>query len=96
MQVQAIYDHGRLVFPQPMRFVSDRFPILIELPDSAILPETNPKMTEQTAALTTHAGANLLADIQKILGPLARPRPHTSVQEDKTAYGDALEEKHGL
>lgn len=96
MQVQAIYDHGRLVFPRAMRFVTDRFPVTIELPDSEIAPEANPEMTEQTLVLENHDGANLLTEIREILGPMSRPRPLGSVEQDKADYVQALAEKYQL
>jgi len=96
MQVQAIYDRGHLVFNQPFQFVTERFPVVIEFPDNLVRPPTGAPEPAAEIMTASPAAEKLLSEIQKILGPLARPRPHTSVQEDKTAYGDALEEKHGL
>ncbi|MFA6013586.1 MAG: hypothetical protein WC742_00850 [Gallionellaceae bacterium] len=37
MQVEAIYDHGRLEFIRPIQFKHERLNIIVEVPDEEIL-----------------------------------------------------------
>ncbi len=41
MQVEAIYNKGRLEFTQPVRFVRDQFKVTLEVPDDQIVIENN-------------------------------------------------------
>ncbi len=95
MQVEAIYDKGKLEFLSPVRFARDRFSVLVELPDDEIIPEERPKQAEDSAVLPDLAGYKLLAKIRETLGPLHRVRPLAGVEEDKAAYVEALAEKYG-
>lgn len=42
MQVEAMYDHGRLEFIHPMQFKHERLNLLVEVPDDEIVNTANP------------------------------------------------------
>lgn len=42
MQVEAIYDHGRLEFTHPMQLAQERLNLLVEVPDDEIANTANP------------------------------------------------------
>lgn len=42
MQVEAIYDHGRLEFIRPMQLKHERLNLIVEVPDDEIVNVTNP------------------------------------------------------
>lgn len=96
MQVEAVYDHGQLRFDRPMRFATARFPVILEIPNQAVLaapePISHPTHTERTVS----GSPELLAEIRGILGPLSKRRPSVSSAHDKAAFAHALAEKHGL
>ncbi len=48
MQVEAIYEQGRLEFSRPVRFKRDRVRLLIEVPDEEIV--TEPRVGQNDAA----------------------------------------------
>lgn len=37
MQLNAIYDHGRLEFPSPIRFAHDRFAVQVDIPEREVI-----------------------------------------------------------
>jgi hypothetical protein len=37
MQLNAIYDHGRLEFPSPIRFAHDRFAVRVDIPEREVV-----------------------------------------------------------
>ena len=42
MQVEAIYEQGRLEFTRPLQFKNDRVRLLIDVPDEALVDSRNP------------------------------------------------------
>jgi len=42
MQVEAIYDHGRLEFLRPIQFKHERLNLLVNVPDDEIVNASNP------------------------------------------------------
>jgi hypothetical protein len=57
MQIDAIYEDGRLVFTQPLQFARRRFPVRVEVPDH-LLPTTPATDTEaEGPAPASDAGA---------------------------------------
>jgi len=96
MQLEAIYDHGRITFTRPVRLTQERFPVLIELPDTALNTAVPPAGTQTPAVRPPAAATDLLAEIRQILGPLDRERRAVSVEEDKQALIEILAEKYAL
>ena len=51
MQVEAIYNHGRIEFIQPLRLKHERFRLLVNVPDDELVAESAPhQLTAQTSA----------------------------------------------
>lgn len=96
MQVEALYDHGQLTFNRPIRFATARFPVILEIPDQAVLAEPQPPAQPAAADAAVTESPDLLAEIRHILGPLSKRRSPVSTAEDKAALAQALAEKHGL
>jgi hypothetical protein len=97
MQVDAIYDHGRVTFDPPIRLAKARFPVILDIPNSALLPESasadsliDPSHGKPALA----GGQQLLQEIRLILGPLSKRRTPASSAEDKAALSEALAEKY--
>jgi hypothetical protein len=95
MQVEAIYDHGQITFDHPVRLAKERFPVILEIPDTVLIP-----IAEATARVTNEHPADsdgklLLEEIRQILGPLSKMRAAVSSAEDKSALSEALAEKYG-
>ena len=68
MQLDAIYDHGRLEFPSPIRFAHDRFAVRVDIPEREVV---TPASSEP---LGTYAQA--LAD--RLDAVRRRPLPDTT------------------
>lgn len=93
MQIEAVYNYGKLEFSEPIKFTRDRFKVVVDLPDEAIVAEFSPQNAEAAppADLTS---AKMLDQIRLITGPLKGKRPPASVEEDKNAFSEALAEKY--
>lgn len=91
MQVEAIYHQGQVQFKQPIRFKYDDFPITVILPEEAVIAEEASAIQTQQ---TTEAAQSLLDRIKSILGEHYRPRPEPSIEQDKEALLEALEERY--
>ena len=44
MQLEAIYDHGRVTFVSPVRLAQDTFRVLVTVPDQQLLPAEPPSV----------------------------------------------------
>lgn len=88
MQVEAIYDRGRIELTQPLQLRRPRVRVLVEVPDEDVVAPAEP---ERLASLPADQD-DLLAEIRRILGPRYRERPAASSAEDKqallTCYAD--------
>jgi hypothetical protein len=93
MQIEAIYDSGKLEFSEPIKFTRNRFKVIVDLPDEAIVAELSPQ-NAGASALPDLKGSKMLDQIRQITGPLQRKRPPASVEEDKLAFSEALAEKY--
>ncbi len=101
MQVNAICEDGVIRFTQALQFKHRKFHLVIDLPESEIDIAAAPAVASAVAPssavtvdATQTAGTLYLSKIQAILGPQFHPRPEASVDQDRAAYIDALEEKH--
>jgi hypothetical protein len=97
MQVEAIYDHGRVTFDPPLRLAKTRFPVILDIPNSALLPElaSADSLTDPSHGRPALAdGQRLLQEIRQILGPLSKRRTPASSADDKAALSEALAEKY--
>ncbi len=81
MQVEAIYDQGRIELTQPLHLRHPRVRVLVEVPDEEVVAPVGPEMIASGPADQD----DLLTEIRQILGPLYRQRPAASSQEDKQA-----------
>ena len=93
MQIEAVYNYGKLEFSKPIKFTRDRFTVVVDLPNEAIVAEFGPQNAE-TSASPDLTGAKMLDQIRRITGHLQRKRPPASVEEDKNAFSEALAEKY--
>lgn len=95
MQIKATYNQGRLEFSAPIRLNRDEFPVMVDLPDEVVLPPEADANKAASAPSSEAPGAELLAKVRAIVGPMRRQRPSASVEDDKEAYAQALGEKYG-
>ena len=93
MQIEAIYNSGKLEFSEPIKFTQNRFKVVVDLPDEAIAGQISPQNAEAPAPPDLK-GSKMLDQIRRIKGPLHRKRPPASVVEDKNALSEALAEKY--
>ena len=69
MQVEAIYNQGRLEFVQPLRLKHERFRLLVNVPDDEVAPESATARTfpshcpraRRVGTQSTHTGTTLCA-----------------------------------
>lgn len=73
MQVEAIYDHGRLEFTRPMQLKHERLNLLVEVPDDEIVYTSNPYNLPQ----------ELLDQAQEMLSKLEAIRNAPLPSDDK-------------
>lgn len=90
MQVEAIYDQGRIELTQPLQLRHPRVRVLVEVPDEEVIPPVRPEMRASVPADQD----DLLTEIKQILGPLYRQRPAASIEEDKEALLACYAEKY--
>lgn len=69
MQVEAIYNQGRLEFVQPLRLKHERFRLLVNVPDDEVVPES------ASFQLTAQASAQAQAMLNKYAAILNAPVP---------------------
>lgn len=65
MQLEAVYNRGRLRFTQPVRLAQDCFPVYVELPDDAVITNDN-LIEDNTTTLRPHIRA-MFDEIKSIL-----------------------------
>ena len=90
MQVEAIYDQGRIELAQPLHLRHPRVRVLVEVPDEEVIAPVRPEMTASMPADQD----DLLTEIKQILGPLYRQRPAASTEDDKQALLACYVEKY--
>jgi len=103
MQVEAIYNQGRIELTQPLQLRHPRVRVMVEVPDEEVLdtpciPSESPisaTLNEAEQSSMTGAQDTIPNEIKHILGPLYRQRPAASAADDKQALLDSLAEKHG-
>ncbi len=96
MQLEAIYNQGKLEFKQPVHFVHERFSILVTIPEAEIVkPPTEIKepIKENTHSPSAAAVARL-KKIRTIIGAHDYSRPPATVAQDKESYLEELEDKY--
>jgi hypothetical protein len=91
MQIEAIYDQGRIELTQAIHLRHPRVRVLVEVPDEEVVAPS--ESSEMTAGGPADQD-DLLTEIKQILGPLYRQRPSTSIEEDKQALVDCYAEKY--
>lgn len=89
MQIEAIYDNGRLVFKQPITFNRSRFKVRVEIAEDDV--RTMPVEEAQTPPAQP---GSLQEELNRILGSAARQRPEPSIEEDRAQLIRILEEKN--
>lgn len=86
MQVEAIYDQGRLEFVHPMKLKHDHLRLVVEVPDEEI-----DLSVDKAAATTMHER------VRAILGPyqhLLTPAKQSTSSDYKAIWHEHLEEKY--
>lgn len=91
MQVEAIYDQGRIELIRPLHLRHSRVRVLVEVPDEEVVA---PAVGAEPPAIHPTDQSDLLTEIRHILGPLHRQRVAASHAEDKDALIASLAEKH--
>lgn len=81
MQVEAIYDHGRLSFVSPVKLRHQRLPVVVEIPESEI--DDQPVVEEQLDPEVTALVARLDAIRNAPLPPDADLPPVTPKQIER-------------
>ena len=71
MQLNAIYDHGRLEFPSPIRFAHDRFAVRVDIPEREVI-------TSAPTAASEPLGAYAQALADRLDAVRQRPLPDTA------------------
>lgn len=103
MQVEAIYNQGRIELTQPLQLRHPWVRVIVEVPDEEVL-DAPPMASELPVAASlngvernslTETRDDILGEIKHILGPLYRQRSSASAANDKQALLDSLAEKHG-
>ncbi len=94
MQVEALYNNGRLELPGNLQLAKQRFTVIVDLPSDAIASDQNSDDLNICQADAYPDGAKLLAEIRQILGPFYHARPIVSAALDRADYTDELEEKY--
>lgn len=86
MQVEAIYNQGSIQFVQPLRFKSERFRLVINVPDEELMPEPAPFQ------LTAQASAQAQAMLDTYAAILNAPVPNDDALPELNAeYEERLE-----
>jgi predicted DNA-binding antitoxin AbrB/MazE fold protein len=62
MQIEAIYEHGRLEFTRPVRFKDQRVRVLVEVPEDAIVEDAAGAPTPAEVSVDSPKGAAGFAD----------------------------------
>ncbi len=91
MQIEAIYNEGRIELTKPLHLRHSRVRVLVEVPDEEVI---DPPVAPEPSARDLVDQDDLLTEIRQILGPLDRRRPAASPTDDKHALIDSLAEKH--
>lgn len=88
MLINAIYDHGKIIWPDNVKLKDEKIPFVAELPDDKLIVEEyipkNPKVRD------------MMKKIKEILGDDYKYKP--SGKTDKELFMEALEEsgKYGI
>lgn len=98
MQVEAIYDSGRLTIPS-IRLKHSRIRLQVIIPDDEIVSEPASDHVEQSSAQKTVDASkpSIVSEIEKILGPWRdqlRNIPPLTKEEMRELRCDEWEEKH--
>lgn len=97
MQVEAIYDHGRIRLPEHIQLRHQRFTLRLDIPDHEIAQTDEARTTliepkaERTFATATPSAVR--ARIDAILGPYKAQLNPTRV-DAKALWHEHLEEKY--
>jgi hypothetical protein len=97
MQVEAIYDHGRIKLPEHIQLRHQRFTLRLDIPDHEIAQanESRPTRLQPKAEIAPAAAArsSVRARIDAILGPYKAQLSPTHVNT-KVFWHEHLEEKY--
>lgn len=96
MQIEAIYDHGRITLPEHIRLRHQRFKVRLDIPDHEVAAdESNPAIEQSKPELppVDAAAGSIRARIESILGPYKTQLKSAKV-DTKALWREHLEEKH--
>ncbi len=82
MQIEAIYQNGRLIFDKPIKLKKNSLRVTIIIPDDEI--ESSDKQKE----------SGIGAELDRILGPFRGEREKVSPEDDRIVWHRHLEEKY--
>jgi len=84
MQIDAIYDNGRLIFTKPVRLKKKRLQLKVMIPDTEI----------ETGQVEDMSKPGIRTELNDILGSIRRTGQKASPEQDKTAWHEHLEDKY--
>jgi hypothetical protein len=97
MQVEAIYDHGRIKLPEHIQLRHQRFTLRLDIPDHEIAPADESRnahcQPKAEAAPAAAARSSVRARIDAILGPYKAQLCPTHVNT-RALWHEHLEEKY--
>ena len=99
MLVNAIYDHGKIIWPDNMKIKDVKIPIVVEIPDNQLKGQEDNKvsMGNDKEPSSLHPEVDkMMRDIRAILGDNYTYKPASKT--DKELFAEALEEsgKYGI
>ncbi|MBL4774430.1 MAG: hypothetical protein JKY87_00010 [Mariprofundus sp.] len=84
MQINAVYDHGKLELPDNIQLKHQRFQVVVDVPDEELLPST----------VSVSGKKTISEELDGILGQYRQGNKSRTALDDKAAWHKHLEEKH--
>lgn len=81
MLVEAIYDHGRIELPIPLRLKHDRVRVVVDVPDDEIAGESDPHGLPEEATLRVQEMLDRFAAIKNADLPPEEELPQLTVRQ---------------
>jgi hypothetical protein len=94
MRLDAIYDHGSVIFKEPVRLKSQRIEIQIIIPDEAVIEGSDSQTKPGQVSVATSSSA-IRQQLDALLGKYAHQRPGVTLSQDKAVWREHLQTKYG-
>lgn len=95
MQIQAIYDNGKLKFIDKVAFKHQRFNVIVEVPESELAPtESELSIKEDYSNTSLSNDGSLTASLAKIMGSAYKQRPSVIPESDREQMIAIMEARH--